>query len=101
MQPEQLIATAILAFQDTSAISADHHAVDLESVPVQNIRQVTTQKQGFLYTNRKMALSAHGPFRNADSPALKRYVADASNMSKVYPGYPQPAFVTFRMHFKM
>ena len=56
---------------------------------------------GFSLAAKRVELLAVTRRARADTPLRRAHLYESRNMSKVYPGYPQPAFVSvdFRLKF--
>lgn len=56
---------------------------------------------GFSFAAKRVEMLAVTRRARADTPLRRSHLYESRNMSKVYPGYPQPAFVSvdFRLKF--
>ena len=54
----------------------------------------------FQLGDHKFEMCAVGRRGHADTPLRRAHLKESRAMGKVYPGYPQPAYVTFDIRFK-
>ena len=97
MQVEQAVAAAIIALQTPASMAEKPGKEDLIAFQTTFPQQENVEGAGFYVRGRKLSFSAVGRYRNADSTHLKTYTKECENFAKIFPGYPQPAFVTFRV----
>ncbi len=97
MQVEQAVAAAIIAMQTPAGMAEKPDEDDLIAFQTTFPQQQNVEAAGIYVRGRKLSISAVGRFSNADSDHLMAYSKECENFAKIFPGYPQPAFVTFRV----
>jgi|GEM_PF-6959244 len=98
MQVEQAVAAAIVALQSAPlTVAAEPDEEGRIAFQTTFPQQENVEDTGIYVRGRKLSVSAVGRWRNADSDHLAAYAKECENFAKVFPGYPQPAFVTFRV----
>ena len=102
MQVEQAIASAIMAMHDLAAVAAPHAGQPLVAFSTE-FPAAETQEANRVFNlgGQSLRFTAEGRTSTADSAALRRYSSECAHLAKVHPGYPQPAFVTFRLHVSL
>ena len=88
-----VIATALLTAFSVQTASAN----DFDSAPYSSPKPITD----FHFGGRDISLLAVTRRARADTPLRQQHLEECREMAKVYPGYPQPAFVSFdlKVHF--
>jgi len=97
MQVEQAIAAAMIALQTPTDGLEKPDDQSLIAFQTTFPQPENIEGAGIYVRGRKLSVSAVGRWRNADSDHLIAYAKECENFAKVFPGYPQPAFVTFRV----
>lgn len=100
MQVEQVIAATLIAMQDPSVFAAQADSTNTFDLQ-HRAPYSSSEKQGFFLRGRKLEFSAVGRSANADSEHLLAYSKECAKFAKVFPGYPQPAFVTFSVRVSL
>ena len=91
--------TAMLAFILALCTAPAHGANRL-----QHIASYDAQPRAIIaipMTKKRVEMVAVSKRARADTPMRRAHLGNCENMAKVYPGYPQPAFISvdFRLKF--
>lgn len=81
---------SLFAFHGAPALAFDYTAVRPSPKPIAS----------FLLGDRQIEMRAVGRNARADTALRRDHLLESRAMGKVYPGYQQPAFVTFDIRLK-